>query len=162
MIRMWGLMTLLSLPLTALAHDYKAGDLTIGHPWTRATPNGSDMAAGYLTVTNTGKQGDVLTGATVDGVGHVMLHATRQHDGVAHMEHLDGGIKIAPGSTVTLEPGATHLMWMEMTKPLVAGQMVSGTLQFERAGAVPVQFKVEAAGSKTPAVKGGHDGHHGH
>lgn len=139
------------VPGALMAHEFTIGDLKVGHPWTRATPAGSDMAAGYLTVTNTGKTVDVLEDADVDGVDDVMVHSVRTENGVAHMDEMEDGVTIAPGATVTLAPSGTHLMWMGLTKPLKAGEMVSGTLEFKRAGKVPVQFKVEAAGARAPA-----------
>ena len=50
----------LSLAQAAQAHEYKAGDLAIGHPWSRATLPGAKVAAGYLTVRNTGSEADRL------------------------------------------------------------------------------------------------------
>ena len=40
------------LPLTtpAGAHDFSAGDLRIGHPWSRATPPGAKVGGGYLKI----------------------------------------------------------------------------------------------------------------
>src|SRR4051794_41936918 len=65
------------LPLTALlalaaaapasAHDYKAGGLTISHPWIRATPKGAAVAGGFLTITNTGAATDRLRRARAAG-----------------------------------------------------------------------------------------------
>lgn len=144
---------LMMVPVVGFAHSFEAGDLKIGHPWTRATPAGSKVAAGYLTVTNSGKTGDVLQGATVDGVGHVMVHSISNHHGMAHMEEMEGGAAVKPGETLTLAPGGVHLMWMDLKAPFKAGELVSGTLQFKNAGAVPVQFKVEAAGAREPAHK---------
>lgn len=141
---------LVMAPMAGFAHEFKGGDLTIGHPWTRATPAGSDMAAGYLKVTNGGKTADVLESAQVDGVGHVMIHQITEAKGVASMDEVDGGVTIAPGQTVTLEPGGLHLMWIDMAKPLKVGEMVSGTLTFKNAGTVPVGFKVEPMGAKAP------------
>ncbi|MFC7552702.1 hypothetical protein ACFQU7_11190 [Pseudoroseomonas wenyumeiae] len=36
-----------------MAHSYKAGEIDIGHPWSRAAPAGV-TGAGYLTLTNKG------------------------------------------------------------------------------------------------------------
>src|SRR4030088_2695896 len=53
----------------ALAHDYKAGAIEIGHPWARATPRGASVAAGYIKLTNTGSTPDRLVGGTPGGGG---------------------------------------------------------------------------------------------
>jgi len=46
---------------SAQAHEYKAGSLTVGHPWVR-TVLGSEVGTGYLTITNTGSMPDWLVG----------------------------------------------------------------------------------------------------
>jgi copper(I)-binding protein len=43
-----------------LAHDFRAGSLTIDHPWARATPAGAPVAAGYLVIENRGAAADRL------------------------------------------------------------------------------------------------------
>ena len=50
----------------AQAHEYKAGALTITHPWLRVVP-GSKVGAGYLTISNAGSSADRLTGGSLTG-----------------------------------------------------------------------------------------------
>ena len=62
-LKSFALAALLALAAgAASAHEYKIGTLEIGHPWARATPKGASVAAGYLKVTNTGKEADRLIG----------------------------------------------------------------------------------------------------
>ncbi len=136
------------LPLAAVAHDYQLGDLVIEHPWVRATPAGMDMTAAYLTVINHGKTDDALQSADFEGAGHVMVHTIRKDKGVATMEHMPDGAPVPAEGMLTLAPGGVHLMVMDLKAPLKVGDMVSGSLTFKNAGKVPVQFKVEALGSK--------------
>jgi len=150
------------VPTLAMAHEYKAGDLVINHPWTRATAPKASTAAGYLSVTNTGKTADMLTAATMDGAGHTMLHQTEMKDGIAKMNHLEKGIAIEAGQTVKLEPGSYHIMAMQLKDGYKAGQSISGTLTFEHAGTVPVSFKVEALGAQAPQADKAQNMHHGH
>ena len=52
--------------------------------------------------------------------------------------------EIAPGETLTLAPGAAHVMFEGMGgDPLKVGESVPATLVFERAGRIDVEFKVE-------------------
>ena len=46
----------------ASAHEYKAGSIEIKHPWSRATPKGSEVAGGYMKLINTGTEPDRLIG----------------------------------------------------------------------------------------------------
>ncbi len=136
----------LSAPAWLSAHEYKAGNLLIAHPWTRATPSGAKTAAGYMIITNSGKEADKLTGATTEGADQVELHEMSMGNSIMKMRQLRGGIEIAPGAKVELNSGSYHLMMIGLKSGFKEGQMVRGTLKFEKAGSVPVEFKVEAMG----------------
>ncbi|MDN3571436.1 copper chaperone PCu(A)C, partial [Methylobacterium longum] len=62
------------------------------------------------------------------------------------------GLEIKPGETVTLKPGGYHLMFLDLKAPLKKGEPVKGTLSFERAGTVAVEFGVEGMGAQAPAA----------
>ena len=49
-------------------------------------------------------------------------------------------------------------MFMELKQPLKQDERVKGTLTFEKAGTVEVEFKVEAVGARG-ADHGAHKGH---
>ena len=131
----------------AMAHEFKAGDLTIGHPWARATAGGAKVGGGYLSVTNNGSASDRLIGVSLSAAGHGEVHEMKMDGGVMTMRPLVNGIEIKPGETIKLEPGGYHLMFMDLKEPLKAGAMVKGQLQFEKAGKVDVEFKVDAIGA---------------
>jgi periplasmic copper chaperone A len=144
----------LSVASVATAHGYKAGTIEIGHPWSRATLPNARVAAGYLTLTNTGSEPDRLlgAGAAIAERGEIHEMSVNSTTGVMTMRPLAEGIAIAPGETVKLEPGGFHLMFMNLNAPAVEGERFKGTLTFERAGTVDVDYAVEAAGGG-----GGHD-----
>ena len=107
------------------------------------TPTAAQTAAGYLTITNTGAEPDQLI-AVKAPFPRVMLHETVLNDGVATMEHLDG-ITIAPGASVSLEPGGAHVMFMGLQgDPFEEGETIAATLVFEKAGSIDIAFSVEA------------------
>jgi copper(I)-binding protein len=139
----------------ASAHDYTQGSLHVAHPWSRATPHGAVVAAGYLVVENRGSAVDRLISISVpaDVAGRAEIHEMAVQDGVMKMRPLPRGIEIAPGFTVKLEPGGLHLMFLDLKRPLVKGDRFKGTLSFERAGSVEIEFVVEAMGS-TPQHMG--------
>ncbi len=58
----------------ASAADYKAGSLDISDPWSRATPKGSSVAAGYMTIKNNGSTTDRLVEGSSDVVKPGSLH----------------------------------------------------------------------------------------
>lgn len=78
---------------------------------------------------------------------------------VMKMRQLADGIAVPAGATVTLAPGGLHLMFMRLNGPLVEGQSVGVTLDFEKAGAVALEMPVLASGA---AEAEGHGmAHHG-
>jgi periplasmic copper chaperone A len=131
----------------AFAHGYKLGDLEIHHPWTRATPPGAEVAGGFFEVVNHGSMADRLTSVTIDGIPMAQIHEMATVNGVMSMRPLDGGLEIPAGATVTLKPGSFHVMMMGLKTPFAEGKMIAGTLHFEKAGDIAVEFKVEAMGA---------------
>jgi copper(I)-binding protein len=136
----------------AQARDYKAGSLDIIDPWSRATPKGASVAAGYMKITNTGTSPDRLVSGTSDAASTFEVHEMTVENGVAKMRPLKEGLEIKPGETVELKPGSFHVMFVGLKKPLAAGDHVSATLVFEKAGKVNVEYDVLAMGA-TPAGK---------
>ncbi len=158
-----GLMTALPavsglVVVSVAAHEFKAGDLLLKHPWTRATAKGVEMGGGFVTIVNTGSQADKLVGASFALAGRADVHEMKMEGDVMKMRQLEGGLDIPAGATVELKPGSSHLMFMKLTAPLEAGTKVKGSLIFEKAGEVPVEFAVEAIDAKAMGHNaGGHD-----
>jgi hypothetical protein len=91
-----------------------------------------------------------LRGGTADIAAKVEVHEMATRDGVMTMRMLDGGLPIAPGTTVTLAPGGYHLMLTDIKRPLKQGDKVTVTLDFEKAGKKDVTFSVLGIGAKGP------------
>ena len=119
----------------ALAQEFKAGDITIDKAWSRATPKGADVGAGYLTIHNNGATPDKLTGGSADFAA-VEIHEMKTENGVMKMRELKDGLNIPAHGTVRLAPGGYHIMFTHLTKPLVKGETVDGDahLRARRAG----------------------------
>lgn len=132
----------------AYARDYKTGPLTVSDPWTRATPGGAQVAVGYLRIRNDGQVADRLTGGTSSAADVVDVHEMSTAHGMADMRPLAHGLAIAPGATVDLKPGSYHLMLQHLKEPLKEGETINVTLDFQKAGSVPVAFSVESMGAK--------------
>jgi copper(I)-binding protein len=146
----------------ALAHEYKAGSLEIKHPWARATPKGAAVAGGYMTIINKGTTADRLTGGSTAVAGKFEIHEMKIEQGVMKMRPLPQGLEIKPGATVELKPGSYHLMFLQLKAPFEQGKRVKGTLTFEKAGTVEVEYAVEAIGGAPAADHGGHGTQHRH
>lgn len=141
---------------SAFAHEFKAGSLEVEHPWSRATPNGAKVAGGYLVVRNSGSTADRLIGATAEIAGRTEIHEMAVKDGVMTMRAIEGGLEAPAGGELALSPGAYHLMFFDLKRPLKQGETFNGALTFEKAGAVEVTFAVEALG----ATSAGHGRKH--
>jgi periplasmic copper chaperone A len=139
----------------AAEQSYKLGQLVIEAPWARATPEGAQVGGGYLKITNTGKAADRLIGGSLPVATSVEVHQMSMSDGVMKMRKMDRGLEIKPGQTVELKPGGYHLMFNGLREGLKQGQTIKGTLQFEKAGSIEVEFQVAPIGAKG-AQTGGH------
>lgn len=139
----------------AFAHDYKIGTLEVGHPWTRASSG--KVAGGFLTITNRGPQPDRLVGGSFENADKVEIHESTMEGNVAKMRAAAGGIEIKPGETVELKPGSFHIMFMGLTQPVKDGEKIKGTLVFEKAGTLAVEYTVQRQ-----APSGQQSGHQGH
>jgi hypothetical protein len=129
----------------------KAGSLTLEQPWSRATPGGAKVGGGYLRITNTGTAPDRLTGGSFPLASRVEVHEMRLDGDVMRMKPVEGGLEIKPGATVELKPGGLHLMFVDLKEPLKEGQTVKGTLTFEKAGPVAVEYTVRGMSGAAPA-----------
>jgi periplasmic copper chaperone A len=103
------------------AQDYKAGSIEVDQPWSTATPRGASVAAGYMTIKNTGTEPDRLTGASTPVAGKVEVHEMTMDNGVMRMRPVAGGLEIKPGQTVELKPSSFHLMIMNLKGPIQQG-----------------------------------------
>ncbi|MHB2267313.1 copper chaperone PCu(A)C [Aliihoeflea sp. PC F10.4] len=139
----------------AFAHGFEVGDIEIAHPWSRATPEGARVAAGYMVLKNNGSEADRLVTITSEISGRAEIHEMSVNaEGVMTMRPLTEGVEVPAGGEVALEPGGYHIMFLDLEKGPVEGEKFSGTLTFEKAGEVEVEYAVEAMG--------GNDGHSGH
>ncbi len=132
---------LLALPLVGCGND---GSLTVTDAWSRSLPASADTGAVYFTITNHSGQDDILTGVSVPVAKMAELHHSTMAGDVMKMEPLPGGVlNIPDGETVIFEPGGLHVMLMELTAPLTAGESFSATLHFQDAGDIAVTVSVK-------------------
>jgi copper(I)-binding protein len=133
----------------AAAHEIKFGDLVISHPWARQSPASAKVAAGFLTITNNGTADDRLVKATAEITPVVQLHDMKMVGEVMKMVELPEGIPIPAGTTIALKPKSLHIMFMDVETQPSAGDIFKGSLTFEKAGTVEVEFEVKDASAGT-------------
>ncbi len=142
------------------AHEFTVGEITIDHPWARATAAHQANGAAYLVVDN-GGEADRILGAASPVAARVELHNHIDDNGVMRMRHVDS-IDLPAGETTALAPGGLHIMLFELGAPLVEGESFPLTLTLEQAGDVEVEVKVEPVTYGIGGDSHGHGGHQGH
>jgi periplasmic copper chaperone A len=142
----------------APAQEYSVGAIKISKVWTREIPAGAKVGAGFMTITNTGKEPDILIGGTIPFAGKFEVHAMSMEGGMMKMRRLEPGLVIKPGATVVLKPGSFHLMFVDVAEGPKRGTPVKGTLIFEKAGTIEVEYGVEPVGAREPGADAGAKG----
>ncbi len=134
----------------ALAADYTIKGLTVSTPWTRATPAGATVAGGFLKIENKGTEADRLIGGSFAKAATVQIHEMAMDGDVMRMREMAGGLEIKPGAAIELKPKSYHVMFIGLKEPIKEGGPIAGSLVFEKAGKVDVEFEVRPLAAKAP------------
>lgn len=110
--------------------------------WIRLPPAAAPVVGGYLTLRNPGAQDDRLLAVRSPAAERVEIHEMRMDGDMMQMRELSDGLQLPAGQTVSLEPGGTHLMFMQPRTGLSVGDEVEAVLVFEAAGEQAVRFQV--------------------
>lgn len=118
-----------------------AAGIAVSGAWARAAAQDGTSAA-YLTIDNGGGAADQLLSVSTPAAGMAQVHETMSDaSGMTGMQPVNA-IDIPAGGQVKLEPGGYHIMLMDLTKPLAAGDAIQLTLVFQKAGPVVVTAEV--------------------
>jgi periplasmic copper chaperone A len=121
--------------------------ISITQAWSRATPKGSPVAAGYLTIENRDGLPDRLLEVHSNSAKKVEIHTTVIEHGINSMHPVKDGLLIPATDSVTLKPGGSHLMFVGLNDPFVEGGNVAVDLIFEKAGKITANLTIAAIGS---------------
>ncbi|AZS40479.1 copper chaperone PCu(A)C [Microbacterium oxydans] len=103
--------------------------VTIEDAWVKSADEG--MSAGFGTLVNSGDDDVTVVSVASEASNMLELHETVENEaGEMVMREKDGGFIIPAGGSLPLEPGANHIMMMDLTGPLTAGSDVTFTLTF--------------------------------
>lgn len=139
----------------AAADQFRVGDLEVGDPWARATPNMARTGAVYLMISNHGTERDMLVAVTTPVAKKAALHTHLMANNVMKMRHVEG-VEVHPGEPAVFRPGGLHVMLIGLRKPLKEGDVFPMILTFRTAGQVEVRVEVQKIGAMRPAGRG-HD-----
>lgn len=110
--------------------DAPAADVvTIEDAWVKSADEGMSAAFGVLV--NDGDEDLTVVSVTSDASSMLELHETVENEsGEMVMREIEGGFVIPAGAELALEPGADHIMLMDLRSPLKAGDEATFTLTF--------------------------------
>lgn len=138
----------------------QAGSITIADAWAKASADdmhaGEGMTGVFAELTNHGDTDLTITGLSSPAAGIVELHEVV--DGV--MRKIQGDVTIPAGGNLVLEPGANHIMLMEMVDPLHPGDDVVITLTLSDGSDVTVTALVKDTSGANESY-GDLEGEHG-
>jgi periplasmic copper chaperone A len=144
----------------ALHPDPRADPIVVEAPWSRATPDGAKVAERYMQITNTGSEPDRLVGGSTAVAGCFEVHTSTVADGIARIKSVTEGLEIRRGETVELKPGTLHAMFVELRQGLKPGEMLKGTLAFEKAGTVEIECRIGGIGAQAAPAAANARQHH--
>ena len=143
------LAALLSFALPgARAQEMKNG-IMVMEPWAPPSLAGAPNAAAYFMLMNHGETADRLISLSTPVAGKAEIHREEVTNGIMRMRPT-GPLTLEPGEMITLKPGGSHVMLLDLKEPLKPGAHFPLTLTFEKAGAMTLEAMV----SKSPT--GGH------
>ena len=139
-MRRWA--ALAALLLASCHSEGSPPKIEVEDAWARATLPGQASSAAYLTVANAGG-GDRLLAVSSPSAA-ASLHSTSMDNGVMRMRPVER-LDVPAQSTVSLEPGGTHVMLTGLKQPLAEGSTIELDLRFEKSGERRVAAEVRAA-----------------
>ena len=131
-----------------------AANISVTDAWARAMMPGQKVSGAYMQI-----QSDAdarLVGVSSSAVPRVELHEMKMDGDVMRMREAKA-IELPKGKTVSLQPGGYHIMLMNLSQPIAAGDGIPLTLTVESGGKrQTIEVNAEAR------TIGGAMRHHGH
>ena len=115
--------------------------ITVSDAWVRNPPISDQPGAAYLVIQNNGAA-DQLLSVTSDIAQTIELHESMESGGMMQMSPVSS-IPIPANGKVELKPGGFHMMLIGLTRSVKTGDKVQLTLNFEKAGKIPVTAEVK-------------------
>ena len=133
----------------AIGHKHEKGDIEVRHPWSRASPPGAKVGVAYMEIRNRAGQADKLLAASTPIARAVEMHVTQRDGEVMKMRQVQA-FEIPARERYELRPGGSHLMLIDLERPLKKGERLAMRLRFERAGELEIELEVQEQGARRP------------
>ncbi len=132
--------------------------ITATDSWVKAANDG--MSAAFGNLTNNGENDITVTSVSTPASTKLELHETVANEsGQMVMRVKTGGFTIPARGSLALEPGGNHIMLLDITKPLKAGEETAFTLTFSDDSTYEFNASVkEYSGANENYEGSGHEG----
>lgn len=111
-----------------LACSKQAPEINITDNWVRATAEGQDAGAAYMTITSASDTSLVKVESSASD--SIEIHSMSMENGIMKMRMLEQ-LDLKAKTPNKLAPGGFHLMLFDLKNPLKAGETVSFSLHFK-------------------------------
>lgn len=117
---------------------------TVKEGWIRLGPTAMPMMAGFGKITNECRIPAVVVATSSPAFAKVSLHVTRIENDVSRMREVKV-LRLGAGETAALVPGGMHLMLMQPTVQLKAGDKVVLRLKLQDGREVQSELVVQSS-----------------
>ena len=125
-------------------------DVVVENAWTRASLDVGGAVGVYFTLRNKGEKTVDLIGVRADVASIEVLHRTEDDAYGAIRMRAVPELRVAPGAIIALEPGGTHMMLIDLEKPLIEGETLRLRLAFYDGDKLSVDVPILAADATGP------------
>lgn len=132
--------------------------LQVNNAWSRELPQSAPVGAAFMTIVNPSDQADRLISAHSTIAKVTELHAHIHENDVMRMVKVNT-VDIPAHDQLVLAPGGYHIMLIDLQRPLLAGEQLPLTLEFENAGTLDITVDIKSSDAGTAAD---HDDHAHH
>lgn len=131
-----------------------ADNVAVNNCWLRLLP-GSAPSAGYFLLQNNRPDNIVVVGAATDAFNDVMVHQTRQENGLSRMVMVSE-VVVEAGQKLEFKPGGYHLMLEKPNREVQVGDTVGVSIALKSGEKVAAKCEVKPAATVSPTAHMSH------
>jgi copper(I)-binding protein len=117
--------------VAADAAETAADAVAVENAYVREVPPVSRTSAAFMTLRNTGVENHAVVAARTPAAAIVELHTHLMGDDGMHRMREVEQVEVRAGGEAVLQPGGLHVMLINLTAPLKAGDQVELTLVYD-------------------------------
>lgn len=140
--------------LNVQAAEQAAATVDAVDAYVREVPPVSRTSAAFMTLKNSGKEDHAVVGASSPAAEVVELHTHIMGDDGMHRMREVEKVDVPAGGEAVLQPGGLHVMLINLTAPLKAGDQIELTLKYEDGSEESMNVEVRTVESTMMNHKG--------